>query len=53
MSMRQMAVQVESLSLFLLLAIGASVTAVGEGSEGLRIEFTGHSSLSFTNSMNK
>jgi len=34
-SMGQMAVEVVGLSLFLLLAFRATVTAVGEGSEGI------------------
>ena len=51
-SMGQMAVQV-GLSMFLLLVFCAAVTAVGEGSEGPKAEFTGHSSPSFTASINK
>ena len=44
-SMGQMAVQV-SLSMFVLLVFRAAVTAVGDGSEGPKAEFTGHSSPS-------
>ena len=39
--MGQMAAQVEGLSLFLLLAFCAAVTAVGEVSEGPKAEFYG------------
>ena len=52
-SMGQMGVQVLRLTLFLLLSFCAAVTAVGEGSEGPKAEFKGHSSPSFTCSINK
>ena len=52
-SMGQMAPEVLGLSLLLLLAFCAAVTAVGEGSEGPKAEFMGHSSPSFTPSINK
>lgn len=51
--MGQMAVQVVGLSLFLVLVFCVAMTAVGEGSEGLKAEFTGHSLPSFTSSINK
>ena len=50
-SMGQMAAQVVGLSLFFLPLFCAAVT--GEGSEGPKAEFTGHSSLSLTSSINK
>ena len=52
-SMGQMAPEVIGLSLFLLLAFCAAVTAVGKGSEGPKAEFMGRSSPSFTPNMNK
>ena len=52
-SMGQMAVQVVGLSLFLVLVFCVAMTAVGEGSEGPKAEFTGHSLPSFTSSINK
>ena len=52
-SIGQMAVQVVGLSLFLLLVFCAAVTAVGERAEGPKAEFRGHSSPSFTSSINK
>ena len=52
-SMGQMAVQVVGLSLFLVLVFCVAMTSVGEGSEGPKAEFTGHSLPSFTSSINK
>ena len=52
-SMGQMAVQIIGLSLFLVLVFCVAMTAVGEGSDGPKAEFMGHSLPSFTSSNNR
>ena len=51
--MGQMAPQVIGLALVLLPAFCATVGAEGEGSERPKSDFAGHSSPSFTGSINK
>ena len=51
--MGQMAAQVIGITLFMLLAFSATVSAVGERQEGGKSDYAGHSSPSFACSINK